>query len=276
MFIKGAMGSAVATLSILAVLATNSTPAIAQGVDSTSPEMLKAKEENAQRLAEGMPEITAETIRKVDQARLDALADSKRSILPAAAGGDSITLSDVTIGTDATFYSATEGNYGGSWWLVGQYNVSYVLAQRRNNVGVTAIGVGGASGWAWTGERFNVAGSGSGLAYVDFDGWARASLLGGVGGTASWDMVVKVFDASTGSYIAEATVFQADVTNNQMISDGSDFTRSLLVSLQAGHQYVVQVITLADVNEYAMQTSRVETGTDSFHTHWDYVSIRWQ
>lgn len=183
---------------------------------------------------------------------------------------------DVPIGSDRSFLYASEGKNGSSWWGLAGSTTSYDLSERRNNVSATTWGLGSAAGWAWTGRRFTVSGTGSRLCYIDFIGWAGTNLLGGFSGSASWQVVGKVFDASTGTFIGEVTILDGTSTNNQAITDGGNYSHSSLVSLQAGHTYVVYIVTYGDVSQFGQYFSHMQSGTNSLHTRWDRIRLRWQ
>jgi hypothetical protein len=214
--------------------------------------------------------------RQVDKWHNQIRLEQEKLVRPATEGVAVLAVTNVPKGTDYTFTSASEGKNGATNWLLAKATTSYVLAQRRNNVGAWTWGVGTASGWAWTGHRFNVTGSGSRNCYVDFKGWAGVNLLGGFTGSASWEVDVKVYDVTVGSYIGQATVFKKESRNNQLMTDGGNYARSVLVSLTAGHQYVVYVVTYGDVSTYGIFLSAMESGTDSLHTRWDTIKLRWQ
>lgn len=263
--------------SVLMILTMAPGVVSAQDGISVDPKVQKAQEDNEALAQEkGIPPVDENIKKQIDEWHKQVVLEREKLIRPAGEGEASITQTDIPKGTNYTFYYADEGNNWDTSWLLADADTSYVLAQNRNNVGAWTWGVGSASGWAWTGRRFNITGSGSQLCYVDFVGWAGVNLLGGYSGSASWEVVVKVYDATVGSYIGQSTVFQEESTNNQLIVDGGDYNNSVLVSLQAGHQYVVQVITFGDVSQYGIFISTMESGTDSLHTLWDEVRLRWQ
>ena len=294
-------------LSVFALLALLSSvgPGVAMAQDPppepqviqdipVEPAMQEAAEANAATASKfGIPAIEEKELQRrierwdeevvKERARLeppDPEVNSGAQILAEDPGGGGGGGTAVPIGTNYTFTYASEGKNGHSSSGMSGSTTSYNLSQRRNNVSAWAYGVGNASGWAWTGRRFTVSGTGSRLCYVDFVGWAGVNLLGGYGGRASWKVVVKVFDATVGSYIGQATVFDEYSANNQIIVDGGDYSRSVLVSLRAGHTYVVYVVTYGDVNQWGVPPawfiSEMESGTDSLHTKWNQIRLRWQ
>lgn len=192
--------------------------------------------------------------------------------------GDTLTdgLTGIWKGYDVTLYAADEGNDGGNWWMAGYAWHSYNLGQRRNNVAGRCVGAGGANSWAWTGARIEVLGTGSQLCYIDFIGWAREEMVTGYGGSANWTVIGKVYDATSGSWIGQVQIFNASRSNGGAGTSGGNYSKSCLVSLQAGHQYVLMVHTEQNVSQYGPLITYVESGDGNYHTRWDQIRLRWQ
>lgn len=195
--------------------------------------------------------------------------------------GDIVALGIVTvpIGTNYSFQGqATDGNRGGSSSGMANVTTSYVLTENRNNVGMWASTYGSANGYAWTGQRFDVSGSGSRSAYVNFRGFHRSYVLGSFGGTAHIKLSVRVFDATTSSVIADQVVFDETSNFNVIKSNSFNYNNSVLVSLTAGHQYVAYVFTEGDVLDTSGSgmNSQVESGDSTRYTNWNTIAITWQ
>lgn len=183
---------------------------------------------------------------------------------------------DVPKGTDFEFYAASEGNKWIATWGIAWGSSNYYVAVNENDMYEYSAGIGSADAWAWTGKRFNVTGSGSQAAYIDFDGTGAASLLGSYTGNAHWEVEITVYDATAATYIARSTILSETSTNNWAKYPNTTYSESLYVSLQAGHQYVVQVITYGTVDEYGLGISDVDADDSTYHTDWDEIAIRWQ
>lgn len=119
-------------------------------------------------------------------------------------------------------------------------------------------------------------GTGSQMGHVDFIGWARADMVAGYGGSANWSVIGKVYDATVGSWIGQVQIFNVNKSNGGMGISGGNYSRSCLVSLQAGHQYVLLVHTEQHVGQYGPFIPSIESGDANYHTRWDQIRLRWQ
>lgn len=137
-------------------------------------------------------------------------------------------------------------------------------------------------GWAWTGNRFYVQGTGSRLCYLDFLGWGAADLLGCYGGSASYKVEGVVYDVTTSPVIqiGHVTIHDFTYSNDPLGHNvGGYYSTSCLVSLQAGHYYVAQLLATGDVSQYSTPApfiSLVDSDDSTRYTRWDTIGIRWQ
>lgn len=100
-------------------------------------------------------------------------------------------------------------------------------------------------------------------------------LLGSYTGSAHVKMMVKVYDATAGSYIGQSTIEERTSTTNSTIVLDSTFNNSVYVSLQPGHQYVVYVITYGDVSQYGPMGSILEFGDTDDYSKWNSITVDW-
>lgn len=188
-----------------------------------------------------------------------------------------LSIINVPKGTDTTFYSASEGKNDSSRSGIGNCTTSYDVTNMRELIGAWSAGIGTGNGWAWVGQRFDVTGSGSQGAYVRMNGHYKGSLLGSYTGSAHVKIMIKLYDATVGSYIGETTIYDETSTNNSQILKDDNFNNSIYATLTAGHEYVAYVITYGDVSEYGTFGSILEFGDPSYNqfTNYNYITVDW-
>jgi len=101
-------------------------------------------------------------------------------------------------------------------------------------------------------------------------------MVTGFGGSAHWRVYGKVYDATVGSWIGEVEIFDKSRSNGGSGAAGGDYSKSCLVQLQAGHQYVFLVHSEQDVSQYGPFVTMLESGDGSYHTRWNKIRLRWQ
>lgn len=221
----------------------------------------------------GIEPIDPDIKEKIDEWRKKVTLESQKLIRP---DGVIDERTSIPLGTDYSLYSSSEGNDWHATWGVGLADSDYHLATNRNDVFGYALGIGAADAWAWTGKRFNITGAGSQLCYVDYDGTARAAMVGSYSGRANWEVEITVYDATETTYIGRRIILSETSTNNVAKYPNVDYSESILVSFEAGHQYVVQVITYCEVDEYLTGVSQVIANDSTYNTDWDEIALRWQ
>ena len=186
-------------------------------------------------------------------------------------------MTQIALGTNTTFTTAGEGEYWDSHWGLGGASSLADLSYRRNEISAWAVGIGGGSAGAWNGRRFQVTGSGSRFAYVDFYGTAHCSSVPSLTGSTNWQVDVVVYDSTLDSIIGNMNVFSASHSISLLTyTDGGNISNSVLVSLQAGHEYVVYVKTTGDCSQYGTFASTMASDSGNYTTTWSSIRIRWQ
>lgn len=164
----------------------------------------------------------------------------------------------VSIGTDKTMNAMTDHDYGSSYTGLGNASAKANYSSRFADATCWTSGYGDAEAWSWVGARVNVTGSGSKLAYIRYNGSVKGSLVGGIGGSAEATVSVKIFDVTAGSWIGESTVYHESDSNNARKTCSQSINRSILVTLQAGHQYLFIEHVETTCSQYGVQISTVD------------------
>lgn len=218
--------------------------------------------------------LLSEAEKQIDKASADfakQLANETKDQVNALAG------SDIYIGTDTNYYTSDTGNKGassdfvsgsngrwGSWW--------------SDSYSWTA-GIGSASAWAFNAKQINVKGSGSKNAYIRFRGnYSGWTLPGFTGGTAAARIRVSVYDLTANSEIGGTVVKDvSDSVNWGSTFNQVAFNNSVLVSLQAGHSYLLRYGVSTSTSNYGPQMCQSDFWDDTKHgIYQDYVTVDWQ
>ena len=186
-----------------------------------------------------------------------------------------LSTTHISLGSDYTFLYAGEGKNGGTKTGVGNYTTSYDLSNCRNLVGSWTVGAGQASGWAWTGRRFYIDGSGSQTATFSVDGY-YAAMLHAVGSSSNsiMDLRLRLYDATDGQWVEEGTVsFKIEI--DKTMSHVENYTRDNIVqaTLEGGHEYVILLEFEGTVTAIAGYLAEVESGRPDLLFYSDWASI---
>lgn len=185
--------------------------------------------------------------------------------------------SDIYIGTDTNYYTSDTGNKGSSADLIS--GASSRWGSWYSDAYSWTAGIGSASSWANNSKQINVKGSGSRNAYIRFRGnYSGWTVPGFTGGTAAARIRVSIYDLTANSEIGGNTV--RDVSDS--VNWGSTFTQvafnnSVLVSLQAGHNYLLRYGVSTSTSNYGPQMCQSDFYHDTNHgIYQDYVTVDWQ
>ncbi len=156
--------------------------------------------------------------KKVDQQVLQSLKESTteahsyltiESIEPGPIGGG---VTEIEIGDSYSMVISTEGKKGGDDTIGSDYASSYNLSSNTNKASAESI-TGQAQGWAWTGYRFDITGTGSRSASFSVEGGYIGYLFSsGKGSTASLDNHLRLYDASDGEWVDTELIIMDVVT----------------------------------------------------------------
>ncbi len=183
----------------------------------------------------------------------------------------------ISIGTNATYYTSDTGNSGKTSDLVAASDSRWGPWYSDSYSGTA--GIGSASSWAYNAKTINVTGSGSRNAYIRFSGnytgWTNPGWLGG---TAAARIRVSVYDLTAGSEIGGNTIKEV----SDSVSSGSNFNQvpfnsSVLVSLQAGHSYLLRYGVSTSVSNYSPQSCDSDFWNDTNPgIYQNNVKVEWQ
>lgn len=192
-------------------------------------------------------------------------------------GVTTLAASDIYIGTDESYFISDTGNKGSSADLLSGSDSRW--GSYWSDANSWTAGIGSASSWAYNAKQINVKGSGSRNAYIRFRGnYSGWTVPGYTGGTAAARIRVSVYDLNTNSEIGGTTV--KDVSDS--VNGGSTFievpfNNSVLVSLTAGHSYLLRYGVSTSTSNYGPQMCQSNFWDDTKHgIYQDYVTVDWQ
>lgn len=182
-----------------------------------------------------------------DSMNKDCLAKSKALGYTLLAAG-----SDTTLGTDVAYTSTDTGNKGTESDLVATANARW--ANSYSDADSYTAAIGSASSWAYNAKTINVKGTGTKNAYIRFSGtYTGITNPGLMGGTAGAKVRVSVYDITAGSEIGDGTILDLSDTITGHSYINKSFSKSVLVSLQAGHSYLLRFGVSTSVANYSPQ-----------------------
>lgn len=189
-----------------------------------------------------------------DKIRAQNLQEISDSVNKSTGTKQLLTLSTVTLGTDATFTNADCGNSGTSYSGIApnargaDYSTSSRRARESILVGPVGYSQGGA--WAWVGKSFSVSGSGSRSANIRMDGHIYGLTSAAAGGASSTNVCLVVKDTTTGSSYS-TTIYSQSCGGVGWYEYDQDFNKGISVTLQAGHSYKVYLQVDGSASVYA-------------------------
>jgi len=174
-----------------------------------------------------------------------------------------LAASTSTLGTDVTYTSTDTGNKGQSTSGIAGAGARYGTSYSDANT--YTAGIGSASSWAYNAKTVQVTGTGSKNAYIRFYGnYVGNTAPGFMGGTAAARINMSVYDVTTGNEIGTGLV--ADISDT--IANGnynSSISKAVLVSLQAGHTYLLRFGISTSVANYSPQACISDFYDDTNH-----------
>jgi len=237
----------------------------------SSDKLDQAQQESLEKVVE-LRKITEQ---QVLESLMEATAEAA-----AASAGDVGTLdvsTDIPLGTDYTFFFASEGKDGGSATGFADYTTSYDLDNQRNLVGSWSSGAGQGSGWAWTGRRFTIDGSGSQTAYFSVNGYYAAMLSSfGQGSNAIMYLRLRLYDATEEQWVDEGTVaLETEIDSSMTHSDNYSKNNLIQATLEGGHEYVILLQFEGVSTSIAGFLAEVESGRPdlSYYSDWTYIEL---
>ncbi|AOT71353.1 hypothetical protein [Geosporobacter ferrireducens] len=240
-------------------------------------EMIKAKKETEKQVLESLKVADKEAKEKIKKNKkylIDEETARKQEALGFLETSASSTIT-LSLGNPFTFTYAAEGKNGGSkTGVVTTYGSSYDLNKARNLTNSETVGTGNATGWAWTGRRFIISGTGSKTAYFSIEGDYIGYLLsGGRGNVSQLSNEFRLYNATTQSWVSTKNITLDTVTMENESSLVGTFNKSNLITatLQAGHEYVILMQT--DAYTYSTLGTSIANIKDSHYSQWKSVKL---
>ncbi|MBN1368350.1 MAG: hypothetical protein JW967_10545 [Dehalococcoidales bacterium] len=251
--------------------------ALADSPENVTPNITaeEAQKQNEEIAKQGTLVIDPAVKQKCDEWQARADLEREKALTPKEGIG-TLSTEQIPLGTNKTFTAAGEGAYWSSHWGLATASAVAVLQYNQNKVYSYAWAIGGGSGGAWNGRRFQITGSGSRNAYVDFYGTAYESSTPGLSGNTNWQIKAIIYDVTTSTIIGQTTIYNASHSNSLLsYTDGGSIGNSILVSFQAGHEYVVKVETTGDCSEYGSFVCVMDSNNGNYTTKWSSIRLRW-
>ncbi|AKG53805.1 hypothetical protein DGWBC_1151 [Dehalogenimonas sp. WBC-2] len=183
-------------------------------------------------------------------------------------------------GVDRTIYVATIGDAYGE--KIGLFDLAYQADIDFNRNKIDMVGgfftSGEAYAWAYTGETFTVSGSGgSQYAYVRYNGFTWADIIGGVNSSATYTVTVSLYEYSGGQWYHLNTNTPYNITTNQEWSDyGGYFYEAIGAYLTPGSTYQVRVKTYGQASSPLFAAGSAVHSWSPDYTMWTSIQIDWQ
>lgn len=186
--------------------------------------------------------------------------------------------STVNIGTNVTFDRHNDGAQSASKWGFGLFTAT----SNQQNIKTCRLwgmadGIGGGSGWAWSGRRVSFSGTSPRLARITFGIYDRY-LLSAFNSSINYNVKLEVWDTTGSSTrIAARTIINESATHS--LKDLTfDRSEGLDVTLEPGRQYVFRVLVEGSANSYAgAALGNLNSRSDAiqYHNYWTTIAIRW-
>jgi ElaB/YqjD/DUF883 family membrane-anchored ribosome-binding protein len=184
-----------------------------------------------------------------------------------------LTGSNVSLGTDATYYFTDTGatGYSTSGLAYTLENWGNYYADSESNTS----GIGSGSSWATTSKQINVTGSGSQGAYIRFAGKYTGYLAPGyMGGNSHVRIRVSVYDLTVGSELGGNVVAErTESVGSGWSTTDTAFNSSVWVNLQAGHSYLLRYGVATDVSNYSPQVVIADFYNNNHGAYVDNVRV---
>lgn len=175
----------------------------------------------------------------------------------------------VNLGTDITFYDASDGDKGtfATGVCPSFYGSDYYLASEKSEA-ATLLGPGGycsKGAWAWVGKSFYVSGSGSQTANIIQAGHIWGLTTAAAGGSSNAEITFVVKDLTTGAEYS-TIIYSKSEGGVGWTEVNKDYTKGITVNLQAGHTYVAYLLVETSGAIYGVG----EAGSDFGRQDGDY------
>jgi|GEM_PF-1220138 len=226
---------------------------------------------------------SSENLKKAEELRDKIKAQNEQEISDSVNKSTSkqlLTLSTVTLGTDATFTSADSGDSGTSLWGVApcskgsDYSTSSKRAREAVLTGPGGYGGGGA--WAWVGKSFSVSGSDSRSANIRMSGHLYGLTSAAAGGSSSSDVVLVLRDSTTGTSYS-TSIYSESCGGLGWETVDQYFNRGLSVTLQGGHSYIAYLKITGSASTYGIGEAGSDfgpwDGDDEGYINYSSISI---
>ncbi|SFR09729.1 hypothetical protein [Desulfoscipio geothermicus] len=215
--------------------------------------------------------LSIKNLETVEETELKELFNDEQNIDE----GQVIIMSPVTVtlGTDKTLTTADDGDDGGSTSGAGAVWHRYTVSSRKAEANSWAGGWGTADAYAFVGQRFITQGTTSKTAQIIFSGIYKGDMVGGINGSASAEVKIKLWDATDGVWIDSKTVASASSTNNISKTLNGNINHVITATLQPNHEYFPYIHIVTAAAEYGTQISNSDFYGDSDHMI-QYSSIK--
>jgi len=176
----------------------------------------------------------------------------------------------VYLGTDKTFYDASDGDKGtfSTGVCTSLYGSEYYLSSEKSEA-ATLLGPGGycsKGAWAWVGKSFYVSGSGSQTANIIQAGHIKGLTTAFGGGSSNVKINFVVKDLTTGAEYS-TTIYSKSEGGVGWTEVNKNYNKGIAVNLQAGHNYVAYLLVETSGAIYGVG----EAGSDFGRQDGDYA-----
>lgn len=214
-----------------------------QQKEKPNPELTKkALTSNLERIKE-LEDLEAKHLK-------DALSSNEDSI--------SIMANPVTvnIGTDTTLTTGDDGWGDGNSSGYAQYRTAYSPYYKYAQSKTWTAGYGSADAYCYVGQRFIAKGTTAKSAKVIFSGTYKGSLLGGINGSATGEVKVKLWDATDSVWVGTVTVKTGSSSNNIATYMNGNISHSINATIEPDHEYFPYIHVVTTASQYGAQISR--------------------
>jgi len=162
----------------------------------------------------------------------------------------------VNIGTDTTLTTGDDGWGDGSNSGYAQYRTAYSPYYKYAQSKTWTAGYGYADAYCYVGQRFIAKGTTAKSAKVIFSGSYKGSLLGGINGSATGEVKVKLWDATDSVWVGTVTVKTGSSNNNIATYMNGNISHSINAFIEPDHEYFPYIHVVTTASQYGAQVSR--------------------
>ena len=187
-----------------------------------------------------------------------------------------LSIPTVQLGTNTNFTTANAGDNNGTKSGLSDYTSRYTLSSRSAQGKSWTFGIGSSDCFAYVGQRFKVEGTSARSADITFRGSYSGSFLGGIGGNATGEVKVKLWDATNGYWLDTRTVATQSSSNNISKPLNGNINHTVSATLRPGHTYYPYIHVVTTANQYGapVQISRADMFDNNHGIRYDRIEIR--